>query len=710
MLRPDLIQRRVWMGDRLVWVIKDPLSGDFFYFNSQEHQILSLADGSRTVAEIADECVKRFAPQYISVASLVLFFADARKRGLLLIDRAGAPSADRSPTRARRWWHQPLAIRLPGLNPDRFLDVTVRRVRCLFSPWMLALILLAAAACLVLVASDFERFAADVSRAASRLSLGKGVVMLVSIISLAKVLHELAHAWACKYFGGECRQIGLMILVGVPCLYCDVSDAWMLDRRWKRILVSAAGMIAEVALACVATVLWWFANDGILRDLSVTVMVVCSVTTVMFNGNPLLRYDGYYILSDLVAIANLAGEASSTIRGWFRHYLWATPSPTTTPTASRRFTFVVAYGVVSGVYRMAILILILWMIYRIAEPLGFGGIVGTVALFFVVLILAKWCRSILAAPDRAVRRASMSGRRPAMIVAALIAAISVMGSIPLPRSVIAPMTVQPAGARGVFVTEAGAIIDAVKDGDDVVQGQTIATLRNFDFERKLLASRTTSQRLEIELASLRQRRSSQPELANQIPLVSQTYKDSLIQQRFAEQSVDRMTLKAPVSGRVFAPPYRRDSLLDQRQATFWEGTPLQPRNRGAVLVEGTEVCIVGHPSAREAVLFLRQQDVELVRPGQRVTVKLSDRDQGVDGRVLAVATAPTSEIPEQLRRGGLLSPTLIDLNQNPRYQVGVALERVADPLPVRLTGHAKVRVENASVFARMARFLRDTFG
>ena len=153
MLRPDLIQKMVWMGSERVWVFKDPLSRAFSYFNDQEREILVLADGKRTVAQIALECNRRFAPQFLSVDSIIRFLADARRKGLLLVDGCGVPNAMNRSDTHRPWWKNPLAIRVPGVNPDRVLNSISHHLGFILSPiaFLLAVFLMLVALVVVVV-------------------------------------------------------------------------------------------------------------------------------------------------------------------------------------------------------------------------------------------------------------------------------------------------------------------------------------------------------------------------------------------------------------------------------------------------------------------------------------------------------------------------------------------------------------------------------
>ena len=695
-----------------MWVIKDPLSRAFSYFSDQEHEILRLADGKRSLLQIASECQRRFAPEYISSESLVRFFAEARQKGLLLVNGRGktrSESTDTGSASSRPWWRNPLAIRLPGWNPDRFLDWLVPLVRPLFSPWILAFAAVLMLAALLVVVRDVQTLQRQLSVASMRFQSGGGIWMLIAVLSVTKVIHELAHAVACKRFGGECREIGVMFLVGIPCLYCDVSDAWMLPRRWQRILVSAAGMISELTLAAVAALIWGMTIGGPIQDLCVVVMAVCSITTVVFNGNPLLRYDGYYILSDCVGIPNLAAESSGVLNGWMRKFVWGIPL-SLAQNVSRRNLLLALYAIASTCYRAAIYTLILLMIYRFAERHEMGDPVGLAAIAAMGLFVGKGVRSVMMPPHRAMRHHSLSFRRPWLITGLAGAIVLGICMIPLPRTTVAWMTIQPENARVIYVTKAGRVEHAVSTGANVKQGELLVSLANSDVDLALQRSRTERDVLETELDVLQRRRNVSRDASEQIPEVERSLRETSEQVALQERVAGQLNVRAPQDGRVFAAADRPRQPSDDRQPVLWDGSPLESRNRGAWMEEGTPLCMIGDAEARQAVIFVRQQDVELVDVGQRVNLMLADYPSGdVRGRVSEVAATPSESIPQELQRPGMLEQPRNGVAQQTYYQVRVTLEPTVTPLPVRLTGQAKVHVRHASLLQRLLRFLRDAF-
>ena len=179
-----------------------------------------------------------------------------------------------------------LAIRLPGLNPDRFLGWLYPYCRWLLSPGLVAVWAVMAFSAILLVSVQADELRARLPEFTLFFSPAN-ILWLAVVIAVTKVIHELAHGITCRHFGGRCHELGVMFLVFMPCLYCNVSDAWVLPSKWQRAAVGFAGMYAEIGLASLATFGWWFTHPGTLNSILLDTMVVCSVGTLLINGNPL---------------------------------------------------------------------------------------------------------------------------------------------------------------------------------------------------------------------------------------------------------------------------------------------------------------------------------------------------------------------------------------------------------------------------------------
>ena len=309
-MRPDLvIQEQSYLG-RQYWVVKDPIALKYYRFEEEEFAILQMLDGRASLEEIQHRFEQQFAPQRIMLQELHQLLGMLHRSALVVSDAPGqGPQlVQRHRERSRRERlaaaGNVLCIRFRGIDPDRSLAWLNRRLGWLFSWPCMSLCLVLALGALLLVTVQFDVFRAKLPAFHEFFGM-KNWLWLAVILAITKVIHEFGHGLSCKRFGGECHEMGLMLLVLTPCLYCNVSDSWMLPSKWRRAAIGAAGMYVEIVMASACTFLWWFTQPGLLHFLCLNVMFVCSVSTLLFNANPLLRFDGYYILADVIEIPNL---------------------------------------------------------------------------------------------------------------------------------------------------------------------------------------------------------------------------------------------------------------------------------------------------------------------------------------------------------------------------------------------------------------------
>ncbi len=208
-------------------------------------------------------------------------------------------------------------------------------------------------------------------------------IWLAAAMAVTKVLHEFGHGLSCKHFGGECHELGVMMLVLTPCLYCNVSDSWMLPNKWHRAFIGAAGMYVEICIASIATFVWWFSAPGLLNNICLSTMFVCSVSTVVFNGNPLLRYDGYYILSDMLEIPNLRQKATTILGRKLGAWCLGLEEPDDPFLPQRNQAMFMLYTVASTVYSWVVVFSILFFLNKVFKPYRleiFGQMIALAAI------------------------------------------------------------------------------------------------------------------------------------------------------------------------------------------------------------------------------------------------------------------------------------------------------------------------------------------
>lgn len=726
--RPLRIRRRndleclpqSWRGEA-VWAVKDPVALRYFHLREEAWWLLGQLDGATGFGRIQDAYARRFAPSRLSLEQLRAMVARFHNDGLVVAETAR--QGDELLRRARKLrsrqrrdrWTSPLAIRFRGLDPNAFLNRLYPLVRWLFSWWFLSFGALVAVSAMLLVAVRFDTLLARLPERAIFLSPAN-IFWLAVTLAGVKIVHELGHALACKHFGRECRELGLMLLVFTPCLYCNVSDAWMLSSKWQRAAVGAAGIFVEVLLASVCTFLWWFSQPGLFNALCLNTMCVCSVSTLLLNGNPLLRYDGYYVLSDLVETPNLAQASAQAVREMFeRWYLGIAPASDDLGRDSLvRRMGLAAYATASLAYRVVVVFGVLWFLHRATEPYR----VEVFAQAIAMLVVAGWVAAPLKRLGSRIGQTDwsekMRPRRASLSLAILLALAVAAIAIPLPFSVRAPVVLQAANARRVYAQVEGRLAEARRVGDNVAPGDTIARLTNSDLELELtrLAGERDRQLLRVE--NLKRRQGSEPQAAAQIPPAEALLAD--LEQRLRRRQLDaeRLSLRAPVAGTIL-PPRLRPATTGRGELAAWTGTPLDPKNLGCHLEVGTMVCLVGDPRRLEALVIVDQADVEFVAPGQTVQILL-DQSPGapVPGTIIELAEIDLDQTPPELLPQGEI-PTRRDPQGALRpvttfYQARVALEPSSLPAISGEAGRARIAATPLSLGTRLWRTVRRTFG
>ena len=356
-LRPHLRLSRHVHRNEPWFVIHDPGNGRNWRFSAATERVIALMDGRRTVDEIwslagragedmptQDEILRLLAQLHAADALAVDVDPDVRE----LLERH---REHRARDRMRRFGN-PLSIRIRLFDPDAFLSRTLLYVRPLFGRWGLLAWSAVVGSGVALSALHGNELGASLSDFALS---PQALVTAFIIYPLIKAVHELAHAYAVRLRGGEVHEIGIMWLLLLPVPYVDASAAAAFPERRARMLVSAAGILAEAFIAALAMIVWVGVEPGAVRATAYSVMLIAGVSTLLFNGNPLLRYDGYYVLADLLGLPNLAQRANAhagyLLRRWVLG-LREAPPVAATPAEAR---WLGAYAVASFAYRLVVL-------------------------------------------------------------------------------------------------------------------------------------------------------------------------------------------------------------------------------------------------------------------------------------------------------------------------------------------------------------------
>ncbi len=721
--RPDLVAFAQTLGGRTYLGLKDPLALRYYHLRPEEYFVFQQLDGQTSAAQIQAAFEREFAPRKLGLGQLHSFCSLLYREGLLVADAAGQGERlleRRREVRRRQLLQRfgnVLAVRFRGLDPEPFLDWLYPKVAWLFSAWTLAawLVLVASAATLVLV--QFDAFQARLPDFHAFFRPENWVWFAVTLAG-CKILHEGGHALTCKHYGGRCHELGLMLLVVTPCLYVNVSDAWMLPSKWQRMAVSVAGMAVELALAAIAVFGWWFSEPGLLNALCLRVMFLCSASTLIFNGNPLLRYDGYFVLSDWCETPNLRQRADAAVWQLCGRWIWGRDFSGPTLYPERHRGWLVLYALASFAYRIFVLAAILWFCHAVLEPVG----LQVVAQLLTVLAVG----TMIAAPLwRAMRFWSVPGRsqtvnkkRAAVTLAGLAAALIAMLAVPLPHRITVPAVLQPKNARGVFVPVAGRLTWAIEPGTAVGRGDVLGRLESPDLELELARLRGQREVLQSQLQSLKSRSAQQTnrgvrDAGSAIPSAAQALADVEDRLRRREEEQLRLTLTAPVAGTVL-PPRRRHEPSVAGELPSWSGQPLDRANEGAFLETGMLFCQVGDPQSLEAVLLIDQADIAFVQPKQQVRMRIEQAPGGcLTGQIEDLSQVDADAVPPELAAAGVL-PLIGQADGEPQlagvfYRAKVSLAPHDAALLPGATGRARIDVAPLSLGRRLVRYVSGTF-
>jgi putative peptide zinc metalloprotease protein len=728
-VRPDLTARQHRYQGRTYWVVKEPVGLNYFRFQEEEFAILKMLDGQTSLDEIKDQFEAEFPPQKIGIEELQQFIGMLHRSGLIVanVPGQGHQLLLRRNERWRKEWmgrlSNVLSVRFKGIDPDRILTWLYPRMKWIYSrPAVIACCLLGLSA-LSLVLVQFDVFQSKLPEFHQFFNL-KNALWLSVALGVTKVIHEFGHGLTCKHFGGECHEMGVMLLVLTPCLYCNVSDSWMLPNKWHRAAIGAAGMYIEMIIASICTFVWWYSEPGMLNHLSLSTMFVCSVSTLMFNSNPLLRYDGYYILADLIEIPNLRQKATDILNRKMGDWCLGLEPPDDPFLPDRNQLLFALYSIAAAIYRWVIVFSIMWFLYEVWKPYRLeiiGQIIGVAALYGL-LVQPFWkLGKFFYVPGRLEKV-----KKPRMYatLGVIAAALLAVFYVPLPHRVYCTLEIQPRDAQKIFVTVPGEMVDLrVKAGDHVEKNARLAQLRNIDVELDIAKLEGEHDQKEIQLDSLRYEmyRDRDSMAALEIGPLEKTL--AAIKEQLKEKRTDfnRLTLASPVAGVVLPPPAEKKPTSDKQLPT-WTGTPLEKRNRQAYLQEGTFFCQIGDPEKMEAQLVVEQGDIEYVRMafnkdlGPLVDVKLDELPfRNLNGRVTEVADEPLRVVLPHLgnKQGGEVATKTdesgVERPQTTSYLVRVPLDDAEGLLRIGYKGRARVHTRPRTLGHRLWRYVTQTF-
>lgn len=428
-LRPHSQIHRHRYRNQPWYVLQDHATGRAHRFTPAAYLFIGNMDGERTVDEIWAEIAVQLDEDAPTQDEIIQLLAQLHAADMLQLDARPDPDElfERFSRQRRsvlkRNVRNPLSITIPLWDPDRFLDRSINPARWAISWFGFLVWLCVVGPAVVMAALYWNELSQDIS---DRVLTAQGLVLIALVFPIVKLIHELAHAYATKASGGEVHEMGVMLLVFYPVPYVDASASSAFKSKWRRAVVAAAGIGAELFIASLAMYLWLLSEPGLVRACAYDVMLIAGISTVIVNGNPLLRFDGYYILSDLVEMPNLAQRSA---KYWIylieRFGLKADVVEPTVSDGERKW--LLSFAPASFVYRMFVLFAI--AVFVASEYFVLGVLIALFALISAVVVpIGKGLRYLFASPTLRQKR----GRSVAVTVAAISFTLIFLLLVPFP--------------------------------------------------------------------------------------------------------------------------------------------------------------------------------------------------------------------------------------------------------------------------------------
>ena len=507
------VHRQHFRG-QMWYVLENPSNNEFSRISVEAYRFVGMLDGRRTVAEVWRLCNEQLGDRAPTQGEVIQLLGQLYCSNLLYAELAPDTEGlfSRYRTRIKRqvqgFLTNLLFIRIPLLDPDHFLERWIGVVGWLFSWVGLALWLAIIATGLYFVIGNIREL---IYQSSDVLAPDNLVLLYLSMV-IIKVCHEFGHAFACKRFGklngtgGQVHVMGVMFLVFVPLPYVDASSAWAFRKKWHRVIVGMSGVIVELAGAAIAAIIWANTSTGTLHIIAYNIIFVASISTLLFNGNPLLRFDAYYVLSDLVEIPNLSHRAKSYIYYLVKKYCWKLKDTLNPANSTGEMIWFIFYGIASTAYRIFICIrILLFLNDRLPETLfilvPFFAISAIIA--WVLVPIGKFIRYLATSSELARTR----GRAVASTLGSLAFIIVIIGILRVPDRCRIEGIVEPVNLAVVHAESDGFVTDFLPSDETVEPGEKSlvqAENKELDAEKKGLLAELRSLEVKQRIAQMQE--------------------------------------------------------------------------------------------------------------------------------------------------------------------------------------------------------------
>lgn len=665
-----------------------PSAAGMYTLQKSQWELARLFDGKRSYEEIAKmysqqngveydtESVREFAA---SLEAGEFWYKSAQEKNVQLMQLTIEERKRR--LKGKNIWSDLSDVNFPAFNPDRFVTWLHDKTKFIYTPWFTIVSLIGLFISGAITVAHWSQIWQDSVNFFLWKRSWTDIFYLYTVGLAVVALHELAHAHACKHYGGRVPAMGFALVYLLPAFYTDTTEGFVHGTFTERLTISFAGVWSEMLLYILVTPIWWGTTPGTpVHNAAYFVMIMCGFMNVIVNWNPLIKLDGYYMLCDIVGINNLKEDATAFTSAWVKKHIWRLPAEVPYVPRQRRFVFVV-YALVSGAYSYMVLYIMASFTGNIVRSFspewGFIPELGVAALIFRsrIRLLVNFMKFLyLDKKDRI--RAWFTPRHTVMTVAV----VGVLLAIPVWReSVAGKFVLQPVDEAVVRAHMPGTVSNIyVREGESVAKGAALASLSSIAQQSNL-----NDAEAKVLLASAK---------AREAGLHYRGYGDALAEKERSTTQYAQLSdmnaaleLKAPLAGTVVTP-----KVQDQL---------------GAYLKAGSEFLEIADLSRMRARIYSSEYDLYKIRTGAIAKLQLDGMLRRRNGQVSLVSARPTEPPP-----GAGETDKGSREEQQQYYFVDIVLENPGNELKPGMTGIARVYGSRRSIGGMAMEEIKNFWG
>lgn len=689
-LRQNAVLHRHLYRNEVWYLLRDETTGQFHRFSEHTYQIIGLLDGRFTLNQIWEVACEKLGDDMPTQDEMIellqkLYQANALSSDIAVdIERFIKRQETQGNQKALKKWATPFGIKFPLFQPQKTLDQYDFVGKLFFNNKFLVLMLIFWMIGIDLTVTHWQALTNNLT---DRLLAPDGLLLMAVIYPIIKIVHEFAHAFAVTKYGGKVHEMGVMLLVFFPVPYVDATAANGFSSKYRRMLVAASGILAELTIASLALVVWSLAEDGVLKALAFYVAITAGVSSLFFNGNPLLRFDAYYVLADALELPNLGTRANQHLGYLFKKFLLRLPNQLSVTDKLDEAWIFTLYGIAAFIYRIVVFIGIGLFV---AQSYWFLGVVMVIWAGSVTLLLPaykSWQKLLL---TKEVKQSP--GRFWFHFLSVLVFCVGLLGWVPLPYVSNLQGTIPANQSYALKAAGEGELVSLkVQNGGWVDKGQVLAVLD--DEKLTIEIDKLKAQLLEVK--------------AKEMAAINDVMKLKWLME---EQNLLRANLDEKFKQLA-------EKTIIATQTGIWINPKIK---QGTFIKRGSILGYINPKSANEIFALVPEQDIALINPQAKVSIRFASQPLvSYPSRLVSISPSASNELisPILAKNGGgtiVLDETQQNKNQQNKTlgnYIKVVFELKDNQVVTNLEERLYIVIQHPAepVIYRLVRFIRQNF-